>query len=429
MIRSRDKKQSRIPELCLLTMSPVLVLAFLLMLVVAIVPAAPAQTLTVLHAFVGSDGANPNGGLIFDQDGNLYGTTSGNKNFRVCGTTCGTIFKIDPAGNFTTLYTFTGGKDGGMPWGWLIRTDAGMLYGTTSLGGAYGHGAVFKFLRTGKEAVIYSFKGGTDGDTPYAGLTRDAAGNLYGTTYFGGKGSGTVFKIDNLGHESILYSFGGGTDGYQPNGVIRDPAGNLFGTTQYGGVGTDCGFSSCGTVFKLDPSNNHTVMHSFGTVKEGGGEPGTARVIHDTTRESLYGTAFLGGDPTCHFSPDTGCGVLFKLTQAGGYAVLHTFHDDTDGYYPTGSLIWDSQGNLWGTNQRGANTACAGFGGNGIGCGTIFKLDKNHILTTIYTFTGGADGGNPRGPLVMDSQGNFYGITLQGGDPACNCGVVFKLTP
>jgi uncharacterized repeat protein (TIGR03803 family) len=183
-----------------------------------------------------------------DAAGNLYGTAyvGGDP---TCG--CGTVFKLDPSGNATVLHAFTEGTDGGLPQAGLIRDAAGNLYGTTQIGGSSNAGTVFKVDTAGNETVLYSFTGGADGGSPLGGVSRDAAGNLYGTTQLGGSPqlqAGTVFKLDTSGKLTALHTFTGGADGSNPfAGVIRDSAGNLYGTTAGGG---DSGF---GTVFKITP--------------------------------------------------------------------------------------------------------------------------------------------------------------------------------
>jgi len=201
---------------------------------------------TVLHSFRGgSDGEYPEAGLVQDGVGNLYGTTyaGGASGF-------GTVFKIDAKGNETVLYSFRGGADGEYPSAGLVRDAAGNLYGTTNSGGASGDGIVFKISPAGKETVLHSFKGGKDGEYPYASVIRDAAGNLYGTTYGGGaSGWGTVFEINPTGKETVLYSFAGAADGASPEGgLVQDAAGHLYGTTKYGGA------LGAGTVFELSPA-------------------------------------------------------------------------------------------------------------------------------------------------------------------------------
>ena len=203
----------------------------------------------VLYNFGGiPDGANPCAGLIMDAKGNLYGTTENGG-----GVGLGVVFKVSSKGKETVLYSFPGGTDGGNPCAGLIMDAKGNLYGTTSAGGASSWGVVFKLAPSGnrgwKETVLYSFTGGTDGGGPRAALIMDAKGNLYGTTAFGGaSANGVVFKVNSQGEESVLYSFTGEPDGANPSSaLIMDAKGNLYGTTENGGASND------GTVFKLTP--------------------------------------------------------------------------------------------------------------------------------------------------------------------------------
>ncbi len=244
-------------------------------------------TLTVLHSFAGPDGAFPLAALVRDKTGNLYGTTT------VGGASgAGTVFKLDTAGTETVLHSFTGGADGANPYGGLVRDKAGNLYGTTTGGGPLncfgtdGCGVVFKLDTTGTETVLHTFIG-PDGTFPIGDLVRDKAGNLYGTTYAGGTyGEGTVFKLETTGTETVLYSFTGLADGAVPRaGLVRDKAGNLYGTTAEGGN------LSCGVVFKVDPAGRETVLHSFtggadGCILYGG-------LVRD--KAGLYGTTANGG--------------------------------------------------------------------------------------------------------------------------------------
>jgi uncharacterized repeat protein (TIGR03803 family) len=225
---------------------------------VTVAPVTLAYTETVLYTFCSAanctDGSAPYGGLIQDAHGNLYGTTvSGGTNNR------GTVFKVDNAGHETVLYSFCADAnctDGSAPYGGLIQDADGNLYGTTqSGGGANNAGTVFRVDNTGKETVLYSFCSAAncrDGWLPEGGLIQDADGNLYGTTVDGGaNGLGTVFRIDNAGHETVLHSFcadANCTDGKFPYaGLTQDADGNLYGTTLDGGA------NGLGTVFKLTP--------------------------------------------------------------------------------------------------------------------------------------------------------------------------------
>src|SRR5271157_3231541 len=243
----------------------------------------------------------------------------------------------------SVLHSFPGSPDGANPYAGLVRDAQGNLYGTTVNGGAQAKGTVFKVDATGNETVLYSFTGaGGDGANPEAGLVPDAQGNLYGTTYAGGaSNAGTVFKVDTTGNETVLYSFtGAGGDGAGPTGLlVRDAQGNLYGTTVFGGA------SGKGTVFKADATGNETVLYSF--------------------------------------------------TGAGG-----------DGANPEAGLVPDAQGNLYGTTDAGGAS----------NAGTVFKVDTTGNETVLYSFTGaGGDGAGPTGLLVRDAQGNLYGTTVFGG--------------
>jgi uncharacterized repeat protein (TIGR03803 family) len=215
---------------------------------------------------------------------------------------------------------------GGFPYAGVIRDSAGNLYGTTYSGGTANAGVVFKVNAAGHQAVLYSFTGGADGGHPHAGVIRDPAGNLYGTAGGGPAGAGVVYELDAAGQETVLYSFTGGADGLGPNaGVIRDSAGNLYGTT-YGG-----GTAGAGVVYKLDTVGQETVLYSF-TGGADGGEP-IAGVIRDSAG-NLYGTAEYGGT--------AGWGVVYKLDTAGHEAVLYSFTGGADGRYPDAGVIRDS---------------------------------------------------------------------------------------
>jgi uncharacterized repeat protein (TIGR03803 family) len=206
---------------------------------------------------------------------------------------------------------YTGAPDGSVPLGELTRDAQGFLYGTTQSGGASNFGTVFK-LRARQETVLYSFTGGADGASPQGALVRDAAGNLYGTAGGGnnlcshGAQCGVVFKLDTSGHETVLYAFKGGTDGADPTDrLVRDAAGNLYGTTYLGGD-RPC----CGTVFKLDTTGTKSVLHSFTGIPDG--KNPMAGLAMDAAG-NLYGTTYQGGLKTCHQTGGNGCGIVFKL--------------------------------------------------------------------------------------------------------------------
>jgi len=315
-----------------------------IMLIATLVTGGPAQdlpqtpTYTVLHAFLATDGGFPVGALIRDSSGNLYGTTlSGGNAFM------GVIFKLSPSGTETVLHSFTGGKDGSSPYAGLIRHAAGNLYGTTAFGGGSsacpgGCGTIFKVNPSGTETILYRFTGGADGATPFAPLIEDPSGNLYGTTELGGAyGAGVVFKLSATGSETVLHSFAGyptdGANSLAP--LIRDAVGNLYGTASDGGPSGD------GVVFQISPAGVETILHNF-TGASGGGSPLYGGLLRDPG-DNLYGTASVGGVAGCY---GNGCGVVFRLRPGGGETVLYSFRGGLDGGNPYGGPIPDRAGDL-----------------------------------------------------------------------------------
>jgi uncharacterized repeat protein (TIGR03803 family) len=381
----------------------------------AMVMGAPApvaaQTFRVLDQFGCNypDGATPYAGVILDSAGNLYGTTEVLGDFAE-----GIVYKIDKAGTETVLHNFGGTPDGSYPLAGLLRDAAGNLYGTSYTGGAFDNGTVFKVDKRGKETVLYSFTGKAgDGAIPWSDLVRDPAGNLYGTTYYGGAfGNGTVFRLDPTNKETVLYSFkGSGGDGKFPNaGVIRDAAGNLYGTTSQGGDLTCPAHNDdqgCGTVFKVDKAGKEALLHTFKGTSDGG-MPNYGNLLRDAAG-NLYGTASFGGD--------FDMGVVFKLNKNGAESVLHNFKGgSTDGAYPVAGLVMGAAGDLYGTASEG------GPSNNGI----VFALDKTRKETVLHSFDL-VDGRLPFGQLVRDPKGRLYGTTYEGGQ--CEGGTVFVLTP
>jgi uncharacterized repeat protein (TIGR03803 family) len=393
----------------------------------------PCRTLppayAVLHTFTGgADGANPNnyvGDLVRGPQGDLYGVaTNGGVVGTNCSSGCGVVFKLDRAGRETVLHTFAGSPDGASPSAALVLDGDGNLFGTTVSGGnsGFGAGTVFKINRFGKETVLYSFSGGTDGNAPYAGVIRDHDGTLYGTTQGGGSsGAGIVYKLDRDGDEKVLYNFTGGADGGEPGNLLLDRDQTLYGTTQAGGA------SGAGVVYKLSQAGSQKVLYSF-TGGPDGRMPGD--LIRDTWGNFL-GTTSGGGSGTGNCGFFGGCGVVFKLTPQGKETVLYTFEGGTDGSLPYGRLLLDGS-HLFGTSLFGGDPdGCIPFG-----CGVVYRLDTTGMQTVLYSFTGGADGGNPYSGLIAGDNGVFYGTTGYGGDlastsPACGgigCGVAFKLS-
>jgi uncharacterized repeat protein (TIGR03803 family) len=323
-----------------------------------------------------------------------------------------------------TLYSFKGGSgngDGLYPKAGLVRDAKGNFYGTTFGGGwgvgnpnlvADGCGTVFKLTPGGKETVLYQFEPGTadvgwDGCNTDAGLVLDSSGNLYGVSYRGlSEDTGTVFKLDPAGNETLLhiFFFDDYIDGIYPEStLVRDQSGNLFGTTGLGGSGD----INSGTVFEIDPSGNETVLYSF-TGGSDGGRPGSSRLLLDPSG-NLYGLASNSGNPNCRT-----CGEVFKVTPSGSMTVVYAFQGGTEGSSPVGDLVQDSSGNLYGVTQTG------GAHGNGI----VFRLSDTGQLTVLCAFRSGLDG-QPLSGVILDPAGNLYGTTTLGG--TYHRGSVFKL--
>jgi len=331
----------------------------------------------------------------------------------------------------TVLHTFTGVPDGARPYGRLLLDPAGNLYGTTTVGGTFGYGSVFKVDASGNESVFHSFAGSPDGNDPFSGVIRDAAGNLYGATDLGGtvtqcwndqpgSGCGIVFKLDPSGGETVLHRFGSnGPDGFFPAGpLVLDSSGTLWGSTEEGGrqgckipmppngLLVDVG---CGTVFKVDASGIESVVHSFEKVD--GAWP-LGGVVQDQAG-NLYGAAKTGGLMNCPSAWFGECGTVFKVDTTGQVSMLYSFKGGDggpDGDIPESSLILDPAGNLYGTTNAGGTVVCAPQVLPGISCGTIFQLTPAGKETVLYSFGGSEVAGFPISGLVRDAAGNFYGM-------------------
>lgn len=399
------------------------------------IPAAQAQTYTVLHNFTGrGDGATPIAGLTLDAGGNLYGTTVGD--YGNCTTRCGTVFQMKKTGSgwiLNPLYKFTGGADGSYPYAGVVFGPDGALYGTTQFGGEHcpsdsfnqnGCGVVFRLAPQPtichsypcpwRETVLYTFPGGyDDGAMPLSRVAFDQAGNLYGTTVSGGHFNciifgycGTIYKLTHANGywtEDILYRFTGDSDGGGPfAGLTPDAAGNFY------GVAYDGGDSGNGTVFELTPSGLNTLIElpSNASMPE-------SDLIFDPAG-NLYGTTSDG--------ENGGGATAFELTPSGGnwnFSIMYSFDGTFFSDGPNEGLVRDSAGNLYGTTH-------------GLGSynrGTVFKLTPSNggwIYTVLHEFSDEAGGDYPMGGVAIDAQGNLYG-TAQGG--YYGYGVLWEITP
>ena len=320
--------------------------------------------------------------------------------------------------NFTVLHEFNGTADGANPEGKLLRDAAGNLYGTTFAGGAVGEGTVYTIDNTGKEKILFTFSGEFQtGGFPATPLIRDQAGNLYGIADGGPGGAGIVYKISPDGKETILFAFQGCLSCHNPRvptgGIVMDKLGNLYGTTLFGGTGS-CQ-SGCGTIFRLDTAGALHVLYSFTGGADGSQPFGP---LAPDTNGNLYGVTEAGGDMNCVDAPQVGCGTVFQLSRAGKLKVVHTFKGGADGANPQPDLLIDAAaGNLYGAASRGGK----------FDQGMLFRISSNGRYTALYSFTGQDDGARPRGGLVLDAAGNLFGEALTGGRGTD--GTVFAINP
>ncbi|HEX8814377.1 MAG TPA: choice-of-anchor tandem repeat GloVer-containing protein [Terriglobales bacterium] len=394
------------------------------------VSAAWGASYKVLHTFAGgADGAYPNSPLVLDAQGNLYGVTNSGGN-NGCDSSlsvgCGVIFALTPDGKGgwkeAILHVFDESAEGGNAGAGVVADSSGNLYGTTQYYGPFDNGVLWQMQGEPggkwKERILHPFHGTSDGFGCF-GLSFNLRGRLFGTTYAGGKhDDGIVFElIESQGkwRDVPIYDFAGGSkDGSSPSDALTfGPNGEIYGTTYEGGP------HLTGTVFKMEHTASgwqEMPIYIFGGLPFGKSSDGTNPVAGVVMDEfgNLYGTADYGGA--------SGVGTVYKLSSngKGGWTehILHVFSDGKDGGHPSG-LIRDAAGNLYGTTS-GHNTN-----------GSVYKMspgaDGKWTFTVLHDFTGGDDGGDPSGQLVMDSAGNLYGATNLGGKDGL--GVVFEIEP
>ncbi len=353
--------------------------------------------LTTLYSFGGNDGSRP-AGIIQGGDGNLYGTTDD------------TIFRISTNGAFTNLYSFPVGSYGSYPQATLrMQGSDGYFYGTT----LNGQGTVIKISANGTLTALHSFTGGADGEGPTA-LVQGDDGNVYGTAFGGaftnryGQGGGTLFKITTNGDLTILHSFAG-ADGASPDSLVKGADGNFYGTTFEGG-NTNLALDSAGygTVFKMTTAGALTTLYSFSA-----SDAWDPQSLVQGQDGFLYGTAFGPSNDT-----NGGYGTVFKISTNGAFATLYSFTGGNDGANPN-AVVQGTDGGFYGTTGVYDNFSTA--------FGTVFKISTNGAFTSLYSFTGTVDGGNPQAGLVQGSDGFFYGTTKYGGTNGD--GAIFQMTP
>jgi uncharacterized repeat protein (TIGR03803 family) len=391
---------------------------------------SPAQTLTTLHSFDGTDGSGPNAALVQGTDGNFYGTTGGGGSDESCnaGNGCGTIFEITPSGTLTTLQSFNGTN--GFETNGVVQGTDGKFYGTTRAGGSNessegGAGTFFSIVPGDTLVTLYNFcslPGCADGTGP-SGLVQGTDGNFYGTTpgyaapdACSSTPCGTIFKITPSGTLTTLYTFGAtvGTGWGPMAGLVQGSDGNFYGTTAYGGnecPGDQAVF--CGTIFKITPAGALTQLYTF-CAQPGCPDGSYPSGLVQGSDGDFYGAAAGGGA--------YGYGTVFKITPTGTFTTLHSFNG-VDGQAGFGSgVLQGTDGNFYGTTSQGGVGSCPS---DSYGCGTIFKMTPAGELITLYAFEGTATSGVFPNGLLQAANG-FYGTTFAGG--TSSDGMVFSFS-
>jgi uncharacterized repeat protein (TIGR03803 family) len=300
---------------------------------------------------------------------------------------------------YEVVHDFTGASGAGSGARVTVMKN-GDMYGTTDFGGAHGDGVVYKVASDGTESVLYSFTGGTDGSEPDGGVIVKNNGAIFGTAGSGGSGgNGVLFKIKPDGSYHVLHDFSSTDGSFLRGNLVEDSDGSLIGTALFGGINGD------GTVFKYAKDGTFTVLHAF---NNNDGEFPEHGVAMDKSG-NLYGVTAFGGT--------SGEGTVYKITPDGTFSTVYNFTGGADGGFLYGTVDVDRDGNIYGsTGDGGAN-----------GHGTVFKLTPGGTLTTLYNFTGGTDGGDPEGDMLV-SGNKLYSTASEGGDPSCQCGGVYSVS-
>jgi len=373
------------------------------------IPAQAQITPTTVLALPGGSGQpiSPDGPVMAQgRDGNLYITSQdGGPSAQSM------LFSITPAGVVTPGYS-----PNGVLYGVTLGTD-GNLYGADYNGGSNGFGTLYKTTPTGTGTVFYTFLFSSGPANPYAPPIEATNGTFYGTTSYNEERDGyfpdsVAYSVTSKGVFKILHTFTG-TDGQNIYaGLVQGTDGNFYGCSAAGGTSSD------GVIFKMTATGTVKVLHNF----DGTDGTGCSYALVQASDGDFYGTAGGGSD---------GFGVVFKITPGGTYTVIHNFNGTTDGSYPNSPLIQATDGNLYGvTGSQGQ-----------VDYGSIYKVTTGGTLTTLYTFTGGTDGGIPQSALRQHTNGLLYGDTFMGGDLNCfttiyyggqvvlvaGCGVVFSV--
>lgn len=351
-----------------------------------------AGVFTVLHSFVPTtEGGTPNAGFAKGTDGNFYGMTSAGGTYGG-----GTAFRMTSTGTVIVLAHFNGAKNGNIPQESLVKGRDSAYYGTTSSGGAYGHGTIFKIC-AGVTTTLYSFNRNITGSAPLGSLVQATDGNFYGTTSEGGTGGyGTIFRITPAGTFTVIKHLVAATEGGTPRGsLVQGKDSLLYGMTSGGGTNTG------GTIFKISLAGSFTVLRHLANATDGANPEGSLVQGNDGL---FYGMTYNNAK-------------LFKISSTGVFTIIKSFVSNLDGSYPLGGLVKHTDGNFYGMTSVGGTTANAG---------TIFRLTAAGVFSVIKGFNGTTDGKAPKGNLLVGNDGALYGMTSIGG--TYNAGTIFKIT-
>ncbi len=403
---------------------------------IAATVAASAQTFTTIANLDGKNGENP-GSLVQGLDGNLYGITETGgitKDTRLCPHGCGTVFKITPSGEVTTLDSFcvrVNCPDGSYAAGIILATD-GNFYGTTVAGGQYEGGTVFKITAAGILTTLYSFCSlidCPDGAGPAGPLLQASNQNFYGTTFSGGTTSspgGTAFEISPQGQLTTLHTFCCADSLNQSGSLLQGTEGNIYGITGTGGANNNvaCGYG-CGTVFEISLAGDFTTLYNFCSATN--------------CADGLYPTSLLQAANGNLYGTDlnytTFAEIVFELTPSG--TLINTYDLQlSQGGSGTSGLLQATDGNFYGTASNGGSDPGCGY--VAFGCGTVFEVTSTGEASVLHYFCSQVnnrqycgDGYSPNS-LIQATDGNFYGTTYYGGtNTSCGgrgCGIVFRIS-
>jgi uncharacterized repeat protein (TIGR03803 family) len=345
-----------------------------------------------LHTFAARP-FNPRGSLAQGLDGDTYGTTQNGGRDGI-----GTVFKI-AAGKMVTLYSFAltnGGIDGGQPETGLTLGADGNFYGTTAVGGVNGNGTIFRITPQGQLTTLHHFSAGNEESNPTR-LVQGSDGNLYGTTTSSYSDSpGTAFRISPTGIFTRLHHFsvgvfgGNGPDGGFPGPLMQAKDGNFY------GIATSGGAHGAGTFFRLTPNGDLTVIYDFASGQNLGARSGLVEVAPG----EFYGSSAGWG----------GIGKIFRVTAAGVYTTLHSFTGGSSDVLESESLILGDDGNLYGACPTGGSSSPPAYN-----AGIVFRITPAGVFSVIHEFTGSLDGKRPRCALIRTASQTFRGITTEAG--------------